>query len=257
MTPPPSPRALITGATAGIGAEFARQLAATGHDLVLVARDKARLDERASELRAEFGVAVEVLVADLVDRADLAVVEARLAASGADRVSVLVNNAGSGLLKPFDENPVDDEQDLLDLLVTAPMRLAHAALSQMLGSNSGTVVNISSVAGFTPRGTYGASKAWILSFSRWANLSYRRRGIIVTAVAPGFVYTEFHDRMNVSKDGVPSFLWLDARTLVRLALRDVARGRAVSIPTLRYKIVVALAGLLPQRIVAIRALRGR
>lgn len=224
---------------------------------MLVARDKTRLDERASELRAEFGVAVEVLAADLVDRAALAVVEARLAASRADRVSVLVNNAGSGLLKPFNENPVDDEQDLLDLLVTAPMRLAHAALSQMLSSSSGTVVNISSVAGLTPRSTYGALKAWILSFSRWANLSYRRRGIIVTAVAPGFVHTEFHDRMNVSKDGVPSFLWLDARTLVRRALRDVARGRAVSIPTLRYKIVVALAGLLPQRIVATGALRGR
>ena len=256
-TPLPSPRALITGATSGIGAEFARQLAATGNDLVLVARDKARLDERASELRAEFAVAVEVLAADLVDRADLAVVEARLAASGVDRVTVLVNNAGFGLPKPFDENPVDDEQQLLDLLVTAPMRLAHAALGQMLRSGSGSIVNISSVAGFTPRGTYGASKAWILSFSRWANLSYRRRGIIVTAVAPGFVHTEFHDRMNVAKDGVPAFLWLDARTLVRLALRDVASGRAVSIPTLRYKIVVALAGLLPKRIVAAGALRGR
>jgi short-subunit dehydrogenase len=256
-TPPPSPRALITGATAGIGAEFARQLAASGHDLVLVARDEARLQERATDLRAEYGVTVEVLAADLVNRADLAVVEDRLATSGVDRVTMLVNNAGFGLLKPFDENPVDDEQQLLDLLVTAPMRLAHAALSQMLRSDSGTIVNISSVAGFTPRGTYGASKAWILSFSRWANLSYRRRGIFVTAVAPGFVHTEFHDRMNVSKDGVPAFLWLDARTLVRLALRDVARGRAVSIPTLRYKIVVALAGLLPKRIVAAGALRGR
>ncbi len=256
-TPLPSPRALITGATAGIGAEFARQLAASGHDLVLVARDEARLRERASELSAEYGVAVEVLAADLVDRADLAVVEARLATSGADRVTVLVNNAGFGLLKPFDDNPVDDEQQLLDLLVTAPMRLAHSALGQMLGSGSGTIVNLASVAGYTPRGTYGASKAWILSFSRWANLSYRRRGITVTAVAPGFVHTEFHDRMNVSKDGVPAFLWLDASTLVRLALRDVARGRAVSIPTLRYKIVVALAGLLPKRIVATGALRGR
>ena len=256
-TPPPFPRALITGATAGIGAEFARQLAASGHDLVLVARDETRLQERATELRAEYGVTVEVLAADLVNRADLAVVEDRLAASGVDRVTMLVNNAGFGLLKPFDENPVDDEQQLLDLLVTAPMRLAHAALGQMLRSGSGTIVNISSVAGFTPRGTYGASKAWILSFSRWANLSYRRRGIIMTAVAPGFVHTEFHDRMNVSKEGVPAFLWLDARTLVRLALRDVARGRAVSIPTLRYKIVVALAGLLPKRIVAAGALRGR
>ena len=146
-------------------------------------------------------MAVEVLAADLVERADLAVVEARLAASGADRVTVLVNNAGFGLLKPFDDNPVDDEQQLLDLLVTAPMRLAHSALGQMLGSGSGSIVTIASVAGYTPRGTYGASKAWMLSFSRWANLSYRRRGITVTAVAPGFVHTEFRDRMNVSKDG--------------------------------------------------------
>ena len=252
-----TPIALITGATAGIGAEFARQLAAGGFDLVLVARDAARLEKRAAELRAEFGVTVEVLAADLVSRADLATVETRVGASGARRVTMLVNNAGSGLPKPFDENPVDEEQRLLDLLVTAPMRLAHAALRQMLATGSGTIVTIASVAGFTPRGTYGASKAWMLSFSRWANLTYRRRGVAVTAVAPGFVHTEFHDRMQVSKDGVPEFLWLDATTLVRLALRDVGKGRAVSIPTLRYKFVVLLSGLLPKRIVAAGALRGR
>jgi short-subunit dehydrogenase len=257
QTTPPTPRALITGATAGIGAEFARQLAASGHALVLVARDEARLQERATEFRTGYGVEVEVLAADLVNRADLAVVEVRLAASGTDRVTVLINNAGFGLPKPFDENAVDDEQQLLDLLVTAPMRLTHAALTQMLEFGSGTIVNIASVAGYTPRGTYGAAKAWVLSFSRWANLSYRRRGITVTAVAPGFVHTEFHDRMNVSKDGIPAFLWLDVRTLVRLALRDVARGRAVSIPTLRYRVIVALAALLPARIVAAGALRGR
>lgn len=154
-TPLPSPRAFITRATAGIGAEFARQLAASGHDLVLVARDEARVRERASEVRAEYGVAVEVLVADLVERADpveradLVVVEARLVASGADRVTVLVNDAGFGLLKPFDDNPVDDEQQLLDLLVTAPMRLAHSVLGQMLGSGCGTIVNIASVVGYT------------------------------------------------------------------------------------------------------------
>lgn len=252
-----TPIALITGATAGIGAEFARQLAAGGFDLVLVARDAARLEKRAAELRAEFGVTVEVLAADLVSRRDLATVEARVGASGARRVTMLVNNAGSGLPKPFDENPVDEEQRLLDLLVTAPMRLAHAALRQMLATGSGTIVNIASVAEFTPRGTYGASKAWMLSFSRWANLTYRRRGVAVTAVAPGFMHTEFHDRMQVSKDGVPEFLWLDAVTLVRLALRDVAKGRALSIPTLRYKFVVLLSGLLPKRIVAVGALRGR
>lgn len=252
-----TPLALITGATAGIGAEFASQLAASGFDLVLVARDGHRLERRATELRAEFGVTVEVLAADLVSRADLAAVEARVGASGDRRVTMLVNNAGFGLLKPFDENAVDDEQRMLDLLVTAPMRLAHSALRQMLSGGSGTIVNIASVAGYTPRGTYGASKAWVLSFSRWANLTYRRRGIAVTAVAPGFVHTEFHDRMNVAKDGVPAFLWLDASTLVRLALRDVAKGRSVSIPTLRYKAVVLLSGLLPKRIVATGALRGR
>lgn len=249
--------ALITGATAGIGAEFARQLAADGFDLVLVARDAERLEERAAEMRTEFGVTVEVLAADLVSRADLTMVEARVGASGARRVTMLVNNAGFGLPKPFDDNPVDEEQRLLDLLVTAPMRLAHAALQQMLATGSGTIVNIASVAGFTPRGTYGASKAWVLSFSRWANLTYRRRGVVVTAVAPGFVHTEFHDRMHVSKDGVPAFLWLEAATLVRLALQDVAKGRAISIPTLRYKFVVLLSGLLPKRIVAVGALRGR
>ena len=252
-----TPVALITGATAGIGAEFARQLAAGGYDLVLVARDADRLEERAAALRAEFGATVEVLAADLVSRSDLAMVEVRVGASGARRVTMLVNNAGFGLPKPFDENSVDEEQRLLNLLVTAPMRLAHAALRQMLASGSGTIVNIASVAGYTPRGTYGASKAWVLSFSRWANLTYRRRGVAVTAVAPGFVHTEFHDRMNVSKDGVPAFLWLDASTIVRLALRDVAKGRAVSIPTLRYKFVVLLSGLLPKRIVAVGALRGR
>ena len=249
--------ALITGATAGIGAEFARQLAADGFDLVLVARDAERLEERAAEMRSEFGVTVEVLAADLVSRADLTMVEARVGASGARRVTMLVNNAGFGLPKPFDDNPVDEEQRLLDLLVTAPMRLAHAALQQMLATGSGTIVNIASVAGYTPRGTYGASKAWVLSFSRWANLTYRRRGVVVTAVAPGFVHTEFHDRMHVSKDGVPAFLWLEAATLVRLALQDVAKGRAISIPTLRYKFVVLLSGLLPKRIVAVGALRGR
>lgn len=254
--------ALVTGATAGIGAEFAQQLAAEGYDLVLVARDGARLEERAAALRAEHGVSVEVLAADLVSREGLAAVEARVAASGSSsepqtRVTMLVNNAGFGLREPFEENSVEDEQRHLDLLVTAPMRLTHAALPQMLEAGSGTIVNIASVAGFTPRGTYGAAKAWLLSFSQWANIHYRSRGVSVTAVAPGFVHTEFHDRMQVDKGSVPAFLWLDAATLVRLALRDVARGTAISVPTVRYKIVVGLTRLLPKRLVAAGALRGR
>ena len=242
--------ALITGATAGIGAEFARQLAARGFDLVLVARDSARLAERA----AEFGPTVETLSADLSTLEGVTRVADRI---GRGDIDWLVNNAGFGLVPPFDENTLDEEQTHLDLLVTAPMRLTHAALAAMLPRRSGTIVNISSVAAYTPRGTYGAAKAWVLSFSRWANIHYRPRGITVTAVAPGFVHTEFHERMNVDKSTVPSFMWLTADHLVRIALRDIDRGRAVSIPSARYKFVVWLTTWMPSPIIARGALRGR
>jgi uncharacterized protein len=127
------------------------------------------------------------------------------------------------------------------------MRLMHAALQQMLPRGSGVILNVASVAGFTPRGSYGAAKAWLLSFSRWANLHYRPRGITVTALAPGLVRTEFHQRMGVRTDTLPGFAWLDAERVVRIALRHAARGRAVSVPTLRYKLAVALARALPDR----------
>ena len=249
-------RALVTGATSGIGAEFARQLAQRGHDLVIVARSAARLEEVAARLRATTGAGVEVLAADLSTREGLRAVEDRLGTS-ASPIGVLVNNAGFGLQRPFDENSVDEEQELLDVLVTAPMRLCHAALRQMVPRRSGVIINIASVAAYTPRGTYGAAKAWLLSFSRWANIHYRGRGITVTAVAPGFVRTEFHERMDVRTDTIPDALWLRAEMLVRLALRDVDRGSAVSIPTARYKLLVALSRVLPARVVAAGALRGR
>ena len=248
--------ALVTGATSGIGAEFARQLAAKGHDLVLVARTRNRLDGVAASLSAEYPVRVEVIAADLTVSEDLAAVEARVAARESP-IEVLVNNAGFGLLRPFDENPIGLEQQHLDLLVTVPMRLSHAALGQMVRRRSGTIINIASVAGFTPRGTYGAAKAWLISFSRWANIHYRGRGITVTAVAPGFVRTGFHERMDVRTDTVPAVLWLSADTVVRLALLDVARGRGVSIPTLRYKVIVGFSRLLPPRVVAAGALKRR
>jgi len=242
--------ALITGATAGIGAEFARQLAARGYDLVLVARNAERLSDSAGT----FSVGVETLPADLSTREGVDLVAERLERGDIDW---LVNNAGFGLVPPFDENELDAEQAHLDLLVTAPMRLAHAALRSMLPRRSGTIVNVSSVAAYTPRGTYGAAKSWVLSFSRWANIHYKSRGITVTAVAPGFVHTEFHERMNVDKGTVPAFMWLTADHLVRVALRDIDRGKAVSIPSFRYKFVVWLTTWMPAPIVARGALRGR
>ena len=248
--------ALITGATSGIGAEFARQLAMQGYSLVLVARDRGRLESKAAELRTQFQVSAEVLAADLVSDTGRALVEERLADS-ARPVDLLVNNAGFGLVAPFHDSSVDDEQRHLDLLVGAVMRLSHAALQQMLPRGRGTIINVASVAGFTPRGSYGAAKAWVISFSRWANIRYRRDGVTVTAVAPGFVHTEFHQRMNARTDNVPRFLWLTADRVVSDALRAAARGKAVTVPTFRYKVIVWLVSWLPKRLVAAGALRGR
>ena len=169
------PTALVTGPTAGIGRSFARQLAESGHDLVLVARDEGRLVELADELRSAHGVEVEVLPADLTDRTSLALVEQRLA--DRDRpVDLLVNNAGFGLKGRFLDNDVDAEQAMLEVLVTAVLRLSHAALGAMAERGSGGIINVSSVAAFLPRGTYSAAKAWVNSFSEWAANEYRDRG---------------------------------------------------------------------------------
>lgn len=248
--------ALITGATAGLGAEFARQLGGKGVNLVLVARDTAWLAAFAAELSATYGVSATWLAADLSTASGRSAVADRLASTD-EPIRILINNAGFGLLGAFEENSLADEQALLEVLVTAPLQLTHAALAAMLPRRDGVILNVASVAAFTPRGTYGAAKAWLVSFSRWANLYYRDRGIRVTALAPGFVRTEFHSRMKASTRGIPGALWLNAPYVVRIALRDVARGRAVSIPSLRYRILVVLSVVLPARVAAAGALRAR
>ena len=245
----PTPRrtALVTGPTAGIGAAFARQLAERGHDLVLVARDQARLNALADELRSRYGVEAEVLVADLADREQLARVEGRVA--DPDRpVHVLVNNAGFGHKRPFLENSVEDEQQMLDVLVTAALRLTHAALGAMVARGDGQIVNVSSIAGYLPRGTYSAAKAYVTSLSRWADATYRDRGVRVMALLPGFTKTEFHARMDVSRRSAPSWMWLDADRVVREALADLDAGRPVSIPSRRYKALAALSRVVPLRV---------
>ncbi|BAJ73279.1 short-chain dehydrogenase of various substrate specificities [Microbacterium testaceum StLB037] len=249
------PTALITGASSGLGSEFARQLAARGADLVIVARDRTALEALADEISGRRGVRVEVLVADLLDEEALAAVETRLA----EGVDVLVNNAGFGLDLAFENNPVDDEVRHLRLHVEAALRLTRAALPRMLERGRGRIVNVASVAGFVPRGTYGAAKGWLISFSRWANVVYRPRGVSVTAVCPGFVHTNFHERLGLppGQEGVAPGLWLDAETVVREGLRDAARDRAVSVPSWRYKTLVAVSRLLPDRIVVRAAARGR
>ena len=239
-----SPTALITGPTAGIGASFAHQLADKGYDLVLVARDEQRLFALAAEVEREYGVAAEVLVADLSDRAALARVEARVA--DPDRpVDLLVNNAGFGHKRPFLENSVEDEQQMLDVLVTSVLRLSHAALGAMVARGDGAIINVSSVAGFLPRGTYSAAKAYVTSLSEWADLTYRDQGVRVMALCPGFTKTEFHERMDVSRDSAPAWMWLEADRLVADALADLEKGRRVSVPSRRYKVLTGVARYTP------------
>nr|WP_278101266.1 SDR family NAD(P)-dependent oxidoreductase [Microbacterium proteolyticum] len=247
--------ALITGASSGLGAEFARQLAVRGADVVLVARDREALAAVADGIRAVSRSRVEMLPADLLDDDDRAAVEARLAVG----VDVLVNNAGFGLDLAFEKNDIADEVRHLRLHVEVAMRLTHAALPAMLDRGGGRIINVASVAGFVPRGTYGAVKGWLISFSRWANVVYGPRGVTVTAVCPGFVHTNFHERLGLppGEEGVPNRMWLDAGTVVREGLRDAARGRSVSIPSLRYKAIVAVSRLLPDGVVVRAASRGR
>ena len=250
--------ALITGASSGLGAEYARQLAARGADLVLVARDRDALDELARQLRARHCGQVEVLAADLLAPRQREKVERRLT----DRerpVEILVNNAGFGLPLAFERNDIGDEVRHLDLHVEVPMRLTHAALGPMLERGHGRIVNVASVAGFTPRSTYGACKGWLISFSRWANATYSGRGVTVTAVCPGFTHTNFHERAGLppGQEGVPDWMWLDARTVVAESLRDAARGKAVSVPSLTYKLLVALSRFAPAGLVVRAAATGR
>jgi uncharacterized protein len=239
--------ALVTGATAGIGHSFAVHLARRGHDLVLVARDRDRLESVAADLRTSYGVAVEVLPADLGDREQLARVEERLA--DRDRpVDLLVNNAGFGLKHRFLDNSADDESAMLDVLVTAVLRLSHAALGGMAERGRGGVINVSSVASLLPRGTYGAAKAWVNRFSEWAANEYRPRGVTVMVLLPGFVKTEFHQRMDVERGSAPGFMWLEADDLVAQALADFDRGRVYSVPSAQYKVITAVARVVPNRL---------
>lgn len=221
--------ALITGPTSGIGREIAVELSRRGHSLILVARDERRLQALADEL----GNAT-ILPADLSDREALRAVE-----QAADGVDWLVNNAGYGLNESFLEADVEQEQALLDVLVTAVMRLCHAALPQMVSRGHGRVLNVSSVAAWVPFGTYSAAKAWVTVFSE-SMAAQTPDDVHVTAVCPGFTRTEFHQRADMDVQA-PSWMWLNARDVATEGINDCESGKVISVPSLRYR---TLAGAL-------------
>jgi len=239
------PTALITGATAGIGAAFARRLAADGFTLVLVARDESRLTEVAGQLKLRYGATSEVLPADLSTDDGIARVEARCR----EGVDLLINNAGFGHEGRFLETPVADEARMLKVHCEAVLRLTLAALPGMRARGKGAVINVGSVAGFFTRGSYSATKAWVTNFSESAAAEIGDPLVRVMALCPGFVRTEFHQRASMDTSAMPGILWLKAERVVDEALRDLALGRRVCVPSLRYKVIVAVGKLVPRRLV--------
>jgi len=248
--------ALITGATAGIGNAFARQLARRGTNLVLVARDTVRLEQVAAELADAHRVDVEVITADLTTLQGMDRVADRLSEAGRP-IDLLVNNAGASLAGWFGTTDIADEDRQLDLLVRAPMHLMDAAIKSMSGRGQGGIINVASVAAFTPRGAYSAHKAWLVNLSQWANWHYADVGITVQALCPGFTRTEFHQRMGAEIGDVPRWMWLTADAVVKGSLRDLERGKAISVPSARYKVLAAIARHAPTSLVARIAQRGR
>jgi short-subunit dehydrogenase len=238
--------ALVTGATAGIGESFTRLLAAKGFNLVLVARDEARLHERAAGLKENFGAESVVIVADLATEAGCTKVEDYIRAN---EIEVLINNAGFGINKAFTMSDLAKEEEVLKVLVRTPMRLMHVALPAMKERNSGVVINVSSVASFIAGGAYSASKAYLTVLSESLSTELSATNIKVSALCPGFTRTEFHQRGRMKMAGLPNFMWLNSDVLVAKAWKDAISGKPVSIPGWQYKTLVGAISLLPRSIV--------
>ncbi|KGM10455.1 SDR family NAD(P)-dependent oxidoreductase [Cellulomonas bogoriensis] len=240
---------LITGASAGLGLELAWQLATARHDVVLVSRDAGRLERLAGQLRAAAGVDAEVLPADLAERDQVEKVAQRL--RDPDRpVSFLANNAGLAVGEPFVGGDLAAHERAHEVMVRAVMVLSHAAAGAMVERGRGAILNVSSIAALTAMGTYSADKAWVRTFTEALAIELKGTGVTATALCPGLVHTEFHQRAGIT-DTYPEIAWLNADSVVAAALADVRRGAVISTPSLRYGILSEVTRLLPRA--AVRA----
>lgn len=237
--------ALVTGGTSGIGAQFARQLAARGFDLVLVARDADRLSASATELHAAYGINVETIRADLADAGDVDRVAARVAAAE-HPVDFLVNNAGFGVHQRFAEGDVEIHEHAFSVMCRAVLVLSAAAARSMTTRGNGTILNVSSLQSLLTTGSYSAIKAWVTSFTQSLAVELKGSGVTVTALLPGWVSTEWHARAGVRTSSIPDWLWTDPADVVRIALKDAERGRVICIPTVRYRVLGWFARHLPR-----------
>ncbi|HEX7670137.1 MAG TPA: SDR family oxidoreductase [Polyangiaceae bacterium] len=239
--------AIVTGASAGIGAEFARALAARGYDLLLIARDGARLKDLAERLRAEKHIQATTLAADLTDRTGLA--RAEEAVRSERELSLLVNNAGFGTAGLFARSDLAREDQEIRLNVLALVHLTHAALPGLIARGEGGVINVSSVQGFMPSAylaTYGATKAFVNSFTESVASELRGTGVKIQTLAPGFTRTEFQARANMKTEIVPTNAWMTPEAVVKASLAAFDRGDLLCVPGAQNQAMMGLEKFLPR-----------
>ena len=243
--------ALITGASSGIGEAFAEVFAGEGFDLAITARREDRLQAVADRLRTKYGVRVEVFVVDLSKRDAVEQLCAQIAARGL-HVDALVNNAGYGVPGSYTSSPWPRHDEFLQVLVTAVCELTYHLLPAMVERGYGRIINLASVAGLVPAPAghtlYGASKAFVIKFSEALSNEVRRHNVHVTALCPGFTWSEFHDvtGTRAQMNALPRWMWLDAATVARQGFDAVMAGQAIYVNGRLYRTIVALVRYLPQ-----------
>jgi short-subunit dehydrogenase len=251
--------AVITGASSGIGAMFARKLAARGYDLLLVARREDRLRSLATDLSETYHISADVLAADLASDADCEKVAARIRT--APNLSLLVNNAGFGTLGFFADSDIESQLKMHRLHVLATVHLTHAALQNLIPRGEGGIINVSSVAAFAQSAgsvSYSATKGWMNHFSAavYAELEVQKSPVKIQALCPGFTLSEFHDTLGMDRSPIPQSMWMTADFVVSESLRGFDEGKLVVIPGWRYKILVAFMKHLPAWIIRKASARG-
>jgi len=235
----------MAGARGGLGTACAEAGAMRGDDLILVARDHERLTQLADRLRQAHGIDVEVMVADLAEAADRAAVAERL--QDPDRgVELLVNNAGFGPSNRVLDAPAGETRRAIDVMIVAVAELSVAAAAAMVPRGHGRILHVASLSAWITQGSYSAVKAWVKVFSEGLAGELRGTGVTVTALCPGWIRTEFHERAGVTTSSIPNWIWVDARTCATEALADTAGGKVLSVPTLRWKLAALGLGILPR-----------